>query len=249
MISRTIRKARSNRLPLPPFLACAMLATLVGVALAQLAPGEKLLYMKSAVRIPDAVMITNISVAGKTIECGLWVKWPAVIQPVTPFQADDDWLRQTTIALFNRTNKTIVFGSIDLEFLDTGDCKSVPCSAATIELGQRPAIDAYDGRTGKPAKPAHPEMPPLAWKPLHTLVVRIGDHMDDIEHSTLVDRMPVTEVTRVDLFRGAFYFEDGMKWNGTFSVPDPEHPGKFNQLPFGYFPGARERNLPPGYNP
>ena len=244
----TNRKVGLNRLP-RPFFACAMLGVLVATALAQLAPGEKLLHVNAANRIPDAVMVTNVSVAGKTIECGLWVKWPAVMQPVTPFQAGDDWLRQTTITLFNRTNKTIVYGSVLLQFLDTGDCKSVPCSTAEIEFGQPPTVDCYDGRTGKPYKPNHPEMPPLAWKPLHALVVRIGDHMDDIERSTLIDRMPVTGVTRVNLFRGPFFFNDGMQWNGTFSVPDPERPGKFKELPFGYFPGARERNLPPEYNP
>ncbi len=248
MLLRTMKVSRPNAMA-PPLWACVLLGLLTAAALAQLAPGQKLLRAQEADKVSDAVMTTNVSVAGKTIECGLWVKWPAVIQPVTPFQADDDWLRQTTISLFNRTNKTIVFGSIGIHFLDTGDCRTVPCAGAEIEFGQVPAIDAYDGRTGMPAKPAHPEAPPIDWKPLHTFTVRIADHMDDIERSTLTNFMPLARVTKVEVFRGAFYFADGMRWMGKFSVPDPEHPGKFKQLPFEYFPGPRGRNLPPEYTP
>ena len=248
MFSMRIRERRFRRLLLP-FFAVAMLCFLAATALAQLAPGQKLLEVRDPDRVADAVMITDVSVAGKTIECGLWVRWPAVMQPVTPFQAGDDWLRQTTVTLFNRTDKTIVYGSLIMHFLDTGDCRAVPCDGAFVEFGRPPAIDAYDPRTGKPQRLNHPDMVPLAWKPLHAFVVRICDHMDAIEHSTLVEHIPVTQVTRVDLIRGTFYFDDGMKWNGSFSVPDPEHPGKFNKIRYGYFPGARERNLPPGQNP
>ena len=230
-------------------LGAASLGLPGAAAFAQLAPGEKLLHAKDAERVADAVMITNISVAGKTIESGLWVKWPDVFQPVAPFQAADDWLRQTTVTLFNRTSKTIVYGSLILHFVDTGDCHSTPCAGTTIEFGRMPLIDAYDARTGKPFKPNHPEMPPLDWKPLQPLTVRIADHMDDIEHSALTKRMPVTYVTTVNLYRGPFYFTDGMRWNGAFEKPDPGHPGKFQQIRYGWFPGARERNLPPAYNP
>ncbi len=246
MIPFRIGKARFTR-PLLRFFAVALPGVVVVTAPAQLRPGEKLLRMMEADRVPDAVMTTNVSVAGKTIECGLWIKWPAVMQPLAPFPAGDDWLRQTTVTLFNRTNKTIVYGSLIMDFLDTGDCRTVPCAGAMIEFGKMPAIDAYNGRTGKPLKPNYPDMPPLDWKPLQPLVVRIGDHMDAIERSALTTLMPVTEVTQVNLSRSDFYFSDGMRWNGTFSVPDPEHPGKFKQLPYGYFPGARGRNLPPLY--
>ncbi len=248
MIPFRIGTALFTRLLLPCF-AVAMPGVVIVAALAQLAPGEKLLRMMEADRIPDAVMTTNVSVAGRTIECGLWIKPHAVLQPVAPFQAGDDWLRQTTVTVFNRTNKTIVYGSLIMHFPDTGDCRTAPCAGATIEFGQIPVVDAYDARTGKPYKPNHPEMAPLDWKPLQPLVVRIGDHMDDIERSYLSKLMPVTEVTQVNLSRGVIFFNDGMKWNGTFSLPDREHPGKFKELPYRYFPGAREHNLPPGYNP
>jgi hypothetical protein len=98
----------------------------LGAALA-LETGEKVVSVKQAAQITDAVMISNVSVAGRTIECGVFIKPPAVVQPVTAFQAASDWLQQMTISLVNRTNKTIVFGAVSFSFLDTGDCQAVPC--------------------------------------------------------------------------------------------------------------------------
>lgn len=132
------------------------------------------------------------------------------MQPAAPFQAGSDWLNQMTISLVNRTNKTIVFGSIILHFLDTGDCSSsLPCASTTLEFGQRPAVDAFDGRTGKPVKPEHPERPPLDWKSDQTLVIHVSDYLAEIEQQ-LANSLPLTAVTKVNIYRGVFYFGDGM---------------------------------------
>lgn len=229
------------------YATCAMLGLLGALQGQQ--TGEKLLRVNQAAQINDAVMISNVSVAGKTVECGLFIKPPAVVQPVTPFQAGSDWLQQMTISLINRTNKTILFGGILLHFLDTGDCSQAqPCVGAELHFGKRPAIDAYDGRTGQPLKPKHPEQPPLDWKPEQTIVVHVSDYMDDIERR-LSDLMPVTAVTKLNVYRGSFYFDDGMRWSlGSYSVPDPERRGKFKELPADYFPGRRGNNWPPGYS-
>ncbi len=211
--------------------------------------GEKVVKVNQASQITDAVLISNVAVGGKTIECRLFIKPPVVIQPVTPFQASSDWLQQMTISLVNRTNKIIVFGGLIFHFLDTGDCSQAqPCVGAELHLGQRPAIDAYDGRTGHPLRLEHPERPPLDWKPEQTIVVHVSDYLADIE-KRLADYMPVTAVTKANIYRGSFYFSDGMQWiPGRYSVPDPEHPGKFKDLPADYFPGRRGNNWPPGYN-
>lgn len=199
-------------------------------------------------QINDAVLISNIAAAGKTVECGLFIKPPVVIQPVTPFQAGSDWLRQTTISLVNRTNKTIAFGVLIFHFPDTGNCsRAQPCVGAELHFGQRPATDAYNGRTGQLLKPEHPERPPLDWKSEQTIVVHVSDYMDDIERR-LSEFMPVTAVTNVNIYRGPFYFDDGMQWDlGRYGAPDPEHPGKFKELPADCFPGRRGNNWPPGY--
>ncbi len=77
---------------------CIALGILLGVARSQQITSEKLVSAYNDVdQINDAVLISNIAVAGKTIECGLFIKPPAVVQPVTPFQAGSDWLQQMTI--------------------------------------------------------------------------------------------------------------------------------------------------------
>lgn len=211
--------------------------------------GEKLLRFQDVELPYDAVVISNVSVAGETVECGLFIKPPRGFQPVTAFAAGSDWLSQMTISLVNRTNKTIVFGSISFRFLDTGDCtRERPCWGASVDFGQRPAIDAYDGRTGRPMKPEHPERPPLDWKPEQTIVIHVGDYMADIEQN-LSNSVRVTDITKVNFSRAVFYFPDGMRWDlGRYGVPDRMYLGKFNELRPDYFPGRKGNNWPPGYD-
>ena len=244
MHSQSIKKTCSNT-----YLCgiCILLGFLT-VALARSASGEDVVRVTDFPRITDPVMITNISVGGKPIECGLFIKPPGVIQPVAPFEASGDWLRQMIVSLINRTDETIVFGELNLDFLDTGDCRTQPCVGAQLRFGQRPAIDAYDGRTGQPLKPEQPERPPLDWKPGQTIVVHVSDYMSQIEED-LANFISVTGVIKVNVYRGVFYFDNGMEWSlGSYAVPDPEHHGKFNRLPANYFPGKRGHNWPPGYN-
>lgn len=108
-----------------------------------------------------------------------------------------------TISLVNRTNKSIVFGSMIFHFLDTGDCKSLPCAQATPEFGRRSPIDAYDGTTGRPLRPEKIERQPLDWKPEQTIVIHISDYMGEIEQS-LANFMSVTDLSKVNIYRWSF---------------------------------------------
>jgi hypothetical protein len=230
-----------------PRIVCLALG-FVGATHAQ-QTSERLVKVQQATQITDAVMISNVAVAGKTIECGLFIKPPAVVQPFTPFEAGDNWLQQMTISLINRTNKTIVFGTFSFHFPDAGDYSSaLPGFGTQLESGQVPAIDAYDGRTGQPIRPNHPERPPLDWGPEQTIVLHVSDYMPEIE-ALLAHFLPGSAATKVDVYLDAFYFADGMEWGlGRYSVPDPDHPGKLKPLPADYFPGRRGRNWPPGYS-
>src|ERR1017187_5177714 len=123
-----------------------------------------------------------------------------------------------------------------------------PGVGTQLQFGQVPAIDAYDGRTGQPVRLNHPERPPLDWGPEQTIVVHVSDYMPEIE-ALLANFLPGSAATKVNVYLSAFYFADGMEWGlGRYSVPDPDHPGKFKPLPANYFPGKRGRNWPPGYN-
>lgn len=228
-------------------VTCILFA-LLGAARAQQTSSEKMVKADDPEHITDAVMIAEIAVGGNPVECGLFVKPPAVVQPVTPFQAGNDWFQHMTLSLVNRTNKTVVFGAISLQFLDTGDCRTQPCRAYTIRLGQVPAVDAYSARTGQPLKADHPERPPLHWGPGQTMDVYVSDYLAEIK-DTLSNLLPVTAITKVAVHIGPFFFEDAMRWNlGFYSVPDPEYHGQFRRLPDNYFPGNRGHNWPPGYD-
>jgi len=85
MISRFFRSPCSN-----VFSAACIAFAVLGVAHSQQTNGEKLVRADDPAQITDAVMITNITVGGKNVDCGLFVKPPAVVQPVAPFQADSD---------------------------------------------------------------------------------------------------------------------------------------------------------------
>ncbi len=83
------------------------------------------------------------------------------------------------------------------------------------------------------------------------MVVHVNDYMAEIESrlSNSPTPLAVTALNKLNVYRGVFYFEDGMRWEGgRYSVPDPDHPGKFKYLPVDYFPGKRAHNWPPGYN-
>lgn len=242
MISRPLKRQYSM-----VFCAAVLALGLLGSLLARQGNARLVSARDDVEQINDAILISNIAVGGKTVECGLFIEHDRV-QPVTPFQASGDWLQQMTISLVNRTNKTIVYGSVIMHFVDTGDCVSLPCAGTELHFGHMPAIDAYDGRTGQPLRLEHPERPPLGWQSEQTYVVHVSDYMDKIERS-LSNFMSESAVGKVNIYRSAFYFEDGMRWTpGRYSVPDPERPGKFNHLPVDYFPGRRGNNWPPGYD-
>lgn len=87
----------------------------------------------------------------------------------------------------------------------------------------------------------------MSFAPGQTLLIPVGGYIDQIRAS--VDNMPFMTVTKCTIRRRDFFFDDGMRWDGgDYSVPDPEHPGKFKELDGKYFPGNESRNWPPGYN-
>lgn len=59
-------------------LAC-ILFSFLATADAHQPHNEKLIKADDPVQITDAVMITNLAVAGKTVDCGLLIKPPAVV--------------------------------------------------------------------------------------------------------------------------------------------------------------------------
>jgi hypothetical protein len=196
----------------------------------------------------DAVVITKVTVAGQEVQCGLTLG-PDYAQTVTPFQAGDDWLSQMDIYLFNRTNKTIAYATLLLAFPDTGNGITDPMSVYGLSVGRLPDVDAFSSPTR--SRRVKPGSKPANFAPGQTLVIHVRDHLDAIK-AYVEQRMPLYLASKLETTRGSFYFDDGMRWTGGggFSVPDPEHQGKFKYLdPARFFPGRSDLNWPPPRRP
>lgn len=198
----------------------------------------------NAQRRTDAVIITKVTVGGQQIQPGVSTSGVRETQPGTPFQADEDWLKNMTIFLKNRTDKAIVRAEVELFFPDTGDgSTSRPVAVYGITIGQRPEINNI--LTGGRKLQPHPEASPLLFAPGQTISIPIADYIAGIE-SSVVEKMPLSQIASVVIHRSEFYFADGMRWDDTgFAIPDPNRPGEYKDLGPRYFPGKRSENWPP----
>jgi hypothetical protein len=94
-----------------------ILATLFAV-LAYLIPAASLppqgldrtVYIERQTRMYP-VTIERVTVGDQLIQPGV-VGGPRVLRPGTPFQANNDWLKNMSFVLKNRTNKTIAWALI-----------------------------------------------------------------------------------------------------------------------------------------
>jgi hypothetical protein len=208
-------------------------------------PGGKLVEVAPET-MWDAVWVTKVTVGDKFLLAPygkILSPLPNEIIPGHRFLAGDDWLKNMTIYVENRTDKNIAWLEVSLRFPETGNGRTQPVWDYRIQLGRMPAADAFDGRTGKPLH-VDPKAQPLNLKPGQVLVVRVADYMNRIR-AYLETAMPLWTVTRCYIYIADCLFADGMGWGGgAYSVPDPAHPGKWRHLGQRYFPGNPHRYLP-----
>ena len=81
--------------------------------------GTKAVYIDRQTRM-DPVTIEKVTVGVQRIQPGVSTG-PREDKPGTPFQADEDWLKNMSIVLKNRTDKVIVRAEVQLFFPDTAD--------------------------------------------------------------------------------------------------------------------------------
>jgi hypothetical protein len=188
----------------------------------------------------DPAAVRTVTVGGSEVQARLALG-TCKTQPVTPFDAGDDWIQNIAISVFNRTNKVIAAEEIHLLFPEAGN------RIYGIMVGRIPANAAFYSR-GRPGAviPQGPEMQPMAFLPGETRLVHLGDYLGQIRES-LEREKPLSAYTRVFISTGAIHFEDGMRWDANvYSVPDPKEPGRWTPQAGSYFPGDKEDNLPPG---
>jgi hypothetical protein len=216
--------------------------------------GTKSVNVDSLTTRFDAVTISKVTVGDQEVQSGRSTA-ASELTPGAPFQADENWLKNMSIFIKNRTDKEIVYAEVQLIFPDLGDgTEARPLTAYTISVGQQPEWSRYvfDGtreelRQLDPRKPLDatrmklmpldPTKKPLSLAPGKTLEIRVADYIDRIQ-SLVEEHFPFQQITRVNISRRVVYFQDGMRWYvGTYEVPDPNHPGYYTQLAAGYFPG------------
>lgn len=167
------------------------------------------------------------------------------IVPDKSFIAGNDWLKNTTIYLINRTEIPIAWLSIALQFPQTGNGQTQPVWIYNVEIGRMPDADAISGRTGKTISPGPPGSKSLGLQPGGRLTIHVSDYMDKI-NDYLKTAMPISALSQVHIWVDVCMFEDGLRFSGgAFSRPDPQHPGQWIYLPTQkYFPGNLHKHLP-----
>ena len=153
------------------------------------------------------------------------------------FEAGSDWLQNMVIYLINRTDKTIAYLDLSVDFPQTGNGTTQPVWNYSLQLGRMPAVDAINGITGKPL-PIPPDAKPLGFRPGQTLAIHIGDYMGQIKTYLKTSALPFADISECYLYMLTVRFNDGLTWSaGAYGVPDKVHPGRLKYLPSGYFPG------------
>jgi hypothetical protein len=94
----------------------AVLAYLVPAASLPPQGLDRTVYIERQTRMYP-VTIERVTVGDQVIQAGV-MGGPIVIQPGAPFQANEDWLKNMSFVLKNRTNKTIEWADIYLVFPD-----------------------------------------------------------------------------------------------------------------------------------
>jgi hypothetical protein len=192
----------------------------------------------------EPVVITKVTIKDLVVQSGRFVHdRTQPMDPVTPFQADDDWIRDMTLYLFNRTNRTITFAQVLFGFPETGDGRSIPQHAFMLQLGRIPASFLPAGRP----QPADRE--PIAFRPHGTLAIHLGEYIDQIRAQAGPALTPEI-ATQLVVRLSPFFFSDNTEWHASryYSI-DPQIPGKLMHLDKDYFPGDMEAYWPgrPGW--
>lgn len=191
------------------------------------------------------VVLTKVTLGDTMVQEGRMVKvlpsrtFPArAIEPITPFQAIDDWIQTLTIYLYNRTNKIVVFCQILFRFPETGAADRPP-HGIMVTLGRIPQSAPVIGTGPQPS-----DRVPIAFLPGQTMAIPLRDYIDRIKFE--VDRfMPLEAVTQLEIHIGPFFFADGMEYSvNRYLMPDPKNPGKALRAAPDYFPGDMNLTWP-----
>src|SRR5208337_268415 len=142
-----------------------------------------------------------------------------------PFQAGDDWLKEMTFTIKNRSSKTFVFISFDIVLSEA--LASARTIGKVVELGRVPEVDAY---TVEGNKIDQGSQQPLDFRPGQEMEISVAPYADELR-GKIEEIQPFSTANRCFINVAVGYFEDGMQWMlMDYSVPDPSHPGSFKPV-------------------
>lgn len=169
---------------------------------------------------------------------------PGQVSPNQDFIAGDNWLKDTTLYVINRTDQPIAWLSISFEFPQTGNGQTQPVWVYHLRLGRLPDAVAITG-SGQPVPPGPPGSTFLDLQSGARLTIHVSDYTDKIQ-DYLKTAMPLSAINEVYVRVDSCVFEDGLRFDGdNYSRPDPQRPGKWVYLPNRqFFPGNIHTYLP-----
>ena len=156
-----------------------------------------------------------------------------------PFEAGDDWLKELTFTIKNRSSKTLVWLSFGIGFPDT----LTPCSESVtgecmrggvgVELGRIPENAAY---TPEGKKLNQGSKQPIDFRPGQEMEISLAPYADELRRR-IEEYQSFSTISRCFINVNLGYFEDGMMWAlADYNVPDPSHypwykPADESQIP------------------
>lgn len=150
------------------------------------------------------------------------------------FQADDDWFRDLSLVLRNRTSKTIVYVALLVSFPETKAATGMQGAVSSVvAFGQLPSSAAYTG-SGEPIPQGSRR--PILLAPGQQMTFSLAD--DDRNLRPAIEAWQSFSSVSLCVIHFIVYFDDGMQWNeGGYFAPDPDHPGRHIPLEISHFPG------------
>jgi len=196
--------------------------SVVPVVRAQDTPPAGTKYVEIEPHIPRfAAWVVKVTVGTQVVTPGEYRphKGPSGV----PFQAGDDWLKELTFTIKNRSTKTFVWLTFGVSFPDT----LTPCSESItgecetgmgVDLGRIPENAAY---TLEGKKLNQGSKQPINFGPGQEMEISLAPYADELRRK-IEEYQPFSTVSRCFINVNLGYFEDGMMWSlGDYSVPDP----------------------------
>ena len=178
----------------------------------------------------QAVRVIKVTIGTKEVIAGPF--YPHREPTGVPFKAGDDWLKELTFTVKNRTSKKVVQLFTDVCFPNPLEARSVICQE--VYLGRTPDIAAYM-ITGEKFDQGGKQ--PLDFLPGQEMTISFAPYTDELRRK-IEEKEPFSAATRCFINVHYAYFEDGMSWLlSKFILPDTAHPGHQIDMDHSYFPG------------